>query len=331
MDVQTTEGRASGKVILFGEHAVVYGVGAIAAGISRGVRARARLAQQDSISIGGESIEEGHQLYEALKNLRIELALKTVHLELELEIPAGAGLGASAAMGMAAARALSALRSSPLPGKTGEEEKLSEKRLFLATQAWERVFHGNPSGVDVAAAQRPGALLFTRGHEPEPLLLQQALHLAICQAGPPASTKQMVNMVARFKARNPAQFDRTLQGIAALVDNANLLLRSGDLQAVGKLLDLNHMLLASWMLSTEEIEKACRLAREAGALGAKLTGAGGGGCVVALAEPTRISGNESDPAEPILKKWREAGLECFSARVAQAPVEFFENQKDSKA
>lgn len=301
-------GKASGKVILFGEHAVVYGVPAIAAGISRGATAVARSARADSMSINGKDLQSDHELLTALSRLRTELGISPARVDIELELPAGAGLGSSAAMGMATARALISRRE-----KRDSEHPLgslnpSERTLFEAVQAWERVFHGNPSGVDVAAAARSGVIRFMRHEEPEALILGKSLHLAIAQAGPPASTKKMVEGVARFRERSPIQFEKTLQGIGALVDNAVLLLRQGDTQSVGKLMNLNQMLLAGWMLSTEEIENACRSAREAGALGAKLTGAGGGGCVVALAESPQAQ-------DAILAVWQKMNIPSFAANV----------------
>ena len=303
-------GKASGKVILFGEHAVVHGVPAIAAGISRGATAITRSARADSMSINGNELPADHELLTALSRMRTELGISPARVEIELELPGGAGLGSSAAMGMATARALISGREKrdsvrPLGALTP-----SERSLFEAAQAWERVFHGNPSGVDVAAAARNGVIRFMRHEEPESLLLGKPLHLAIAQAGPPASTKKMVEGVARFKDRNPIQFEKTLQAIAALVDNAVLLLRQGDARSVGKLMDLNQMLLAGWMLSTEEIENACRTARETGALGAKLTGAGGGGCVVALAE-------SPESQEAILAAWRKLDIPSFAANVGE--------------
>lgn len=289
---------ASGKVILFGEHAVVHGVCAIAAGISRGVRAHTAPTTADSISVNDRVLPSDHGLYVALLALRQFLHLDPISLKLHSEIPEGSGLGSSAAMAVATARAL--IKSHGL--------QLSERELFQAAQSWERVFHGTPSGVDVAAAQSGSTVGFVRGEEPMPIVLAKPLDLVIVQAGPPESTKRMVELVSKNKARNPVQFDKSLQAIAALVENAKVLLRQGDWPAVGKLMDLNHMLLASWMLSTEDIERACNLARTQGALGAKLTGAGGGGCVIALAE------SPAHQAE-LLKPLQESSLLAFAASV----------------
>ncbi len=298
------QGRASGKVILFGEHAVVHGVSAIAAGIDRGAVARCERAASDAILINGQVVEPDSQIFPALQEVRIQLGVGPARLDLELELPPGAGLGASAALGVATVRALGDLN----------QLALDERRVFLAAQAWERVFHGNPSGVDVAAAQSGRPIRFSRTSDPDPLLMQRSMRLLVAQAGPPASTKEMVAGVARLKERNPSQFTRTLDAIAALVENATLLLKSGDLVSVGKLMDLNQMLLAGWMLSTQELEDACRRAREEGALGAKLTGSGGGGCVIALAGETGHPEAE-ERARAILASWRNAEFPCFSTEI----------------
>lgn len=298
------QGHASGKVILFGEHAVVYGVPAIAAGLSRGTLARVTPATSDRIHLGDQDLPHENDLYKALKALRHTLDSPPVALEIQLEIPAGSGLGASASMAVATARAIHDLKCDSDPS-----EKLPDRLLFEAAQHWESVFHGTPSGVDVAAAAQNQPIRFKKGSDSVPLVLNRTLHLAVAKAGPPASTKEMVENVARFQQRNPEQFQKNLDAISSLVDNASLLLASGDHAAVGKLMDLNHILLSSWMLSTTEIEGACSLARKAGALGAKLTGAGGGGCVIALA-----AGPEG--VEEILRSWRSQGLTCFDATIS---------------
>ncbi len=289
-------GRAAGKVILLGEHAVVYGVPAIAASIERGVAARASEAREATVSVDGQETPPGHELRRALRAVLVRLGAPEMRVDLRLELPAGCGLGASAAMGVATARAvLSALK-----------QEADDHRVLDATDGWERVFHGNPSGVDAAAALGNGCLQFTRGDVPRPLTPGLPLLLAVAVAGPPASTRSMVESVAQLKARRPAVFDKTLEGIRSLVRNAVLCIEAGDRSGLGSLMNYNHMLLSGLMLSTESIERACTAARGAGALGAKLTGAGGGGCEVALVE---------ENAEPVLEAWKREGFSCFATTV----------------
>ena len=138
--------------------------------------------------------------------------------------------------------------------------------------------------VDAAAAVHGGCIWFTKRTGVEPVKLARDLSLAIAVAGPPASTKEMVEGVARLRERRPEVVNQALDGIAALVRNAKLCIEAGDVSGLGKLMDLNQMLPSGLFLSTEGIELACELARKAGALGAKLTGAGGGGSVVALVD-----------------------------------------------
>lgn len=290
---------ACGKVILLGEHAVVYGVPAIAAGIERGAQAEAEARSSLVLELAGHEAtpDDGSDLGRAFAALAAELGIGGARVRASSELPMGAGLGSSAAIAVAVARALV-----ELDGGT------SEARVLAAATAWERVFHGNPSGIDTAAAASGGCIWYTRQGGPEPLRLGRPLVLAVAVAGPAASTKTMVDAVARLRERRPEVFDKTLAGIESLVKNARLALEAGDLPGLGRLLDLNQMLLSGLLVSTEEIEAACRIAREAGALGAKLTGAGGGGAVFALCDRA---------AEPVLEAWQAHGLACFSAHVGK--------------
>lgn len=299
--------RAAGKVILLGEHAVVYGAPALAAALDRGALARAQPAERDRLVLGARSEPEvdGSDALRALAALRASLGAPSHAVEAELEVPAGSGLGASAALGVAIARAVLLA----LEPDTALASERACARVLAAAAAWEGVFHGNASGVDAAAAASSGCIHFSRAGGSEPVRLERPLPLAVAVAGPPASTREMVEGVARLRARRPEIVDKAVSGVTALVNNARLCLEAGDLTGLGKLMDLNQMLLSGLMVSTEAIERACDAARRAGALGAKLTGAGGGGCVVALSD---------GDAEPILAAWRAEGLPCFAATVGAA-------------
>lgn len=298
--------RSSAKAILLGEHAVVYGIPAIAAGLDRGATAIASVASVASvatIALGTHSsaaASDDTELGRAFSALLEALGAPPCAVEVTLEVPAGVGLGASAAIAVAVARAVLEEKGEPSP-------ELS--RVVDAAMAWERVFHGNPSGVDAWAAAHGGCLTFRRESGIVPLRVARDLSLAIGMAGPPASTKLMVEGLSRLRDRRPDMVQKSFDGIESLVKNASLCIEAGDLPGLGKLLDLNQMLLAGLFLSTEDIERACSIAREAGALGAKLTGAGGGGCVIALAD---------GDAEPILAAWRAQGIDGFSTVVRGA-------------
>ena len=204
-------------------------------------------------------------------------------------------MGCSAALGVAVARAL--------------DPYAKTDAIVDRAMAWERVFHGNPSGIDAAVAASGGSVLFEKGRGLEPVRLRGSVLLCIGSTGLGSSTKTMVEAVAKRRAKSPVIVDKTFEAIRALVRNARLALEAGDRATLGRLMDLNQMLLGGLFLSTPEIESLCSLARSAGAYGAKLTGAGGGGSVVALVPSTAV-------AEAVLTAWATAGFHGFATRVA---------------
>ncbi len=301
-------GHACGKVILLGEHAVVYGEPAIAVGIERGARAEAARSEghpsrllERGWNISVHEDDEGHDLGRAFRALldasRREAPLLEPHaVEVETSLPPGGGLGCSAAVGVAIARAL--------------DPHAGQETTQARAMAWERVFHGNPSGVDAAVASRGGCIMFRKGHALETVRARAPLQLCIGHTGIASSTKSMVEAVARLRGRREKTVDKTFEAIRALVHNARLAIEASDRVALGRLMDLNQMLLAGLFVSTPEIEHMCGLARDAGALGAKLTGAGGGGCVVALVASSSV-------AQAVLDAWKGERLEGFATSVTQ--------------
>ncbi len=294
-----------GKVILLGEHGVVYGHPALAAGIERGVHATATEASSALLSIpvwdievapSSESDESLERAFDALLNVYDSPPLLAVRAEVAL--PAGAGLGCSAALGVAILGAMDEALGI---------ERSAEERAEVSL-AWERVFHGNPSGVDSAMASAGGVAVFQKGKPLDHILPRNPLTLVIANTGDSASTKTMVDSVGRQRERNPERVDGVFDAIAAVVRNGALAVRAGDWNALGQLMDLNQGLLASLLLSTEKIEDLCHVARKAGAFGAKLTGSGGGGCMIALAA-------DHTSAEAILRAVKGIAEEAFIAEV----------------
>ncbi len=266
---------ACGKVILLGEHAVVYGVPAIAAGIERGARATAERTERASLSVGATiaTQDDGSDLGRALGALLDALDVGTYAIDVETELPVGRGLGSSAAIAVAAARAVLEAAGEPA----------SDVRVLAAALAWERVFHGNPSGIDTAAAADGGCILVpARPRARAASTWAHPWYWPSPSRARPRAPRAWWRRVARIAERRPDVFEKSLDGMSSLVKNARLAIEAGDVVGLGRLLDLNQMLLAGLHVSSEEIERACQLARAAGALGAKLTGAGGGGAVIAL-------------------------------------------------
>lgn len=287
-------GEACGKLILLGEHAVVHGAPALVSGIDRRLCATAEPAEHSALSLLARPCDDASQpvvqAFAALMNVAPKV---TARVDVRGELPPGVGLGFSAAAGVAIARAVE--------GVAGE---IDEGRVTARATAWENVFHGNPSGVDVAAAQHGGCIRFSRADGISKVALGRPLTLAVGLSGEASSTKAMVDGVARLKRENPQLVDANIEAIRALVDNAISAAQEGQHEALGELMNLNQMLLAALMVSNETLETLCGTARAAGALGAKLTGAGGGGAVVALVE-------DAAAGEGVLDAWREAGFEGF--------------------
>jgi len=280
-----------GKLILFGEHATVYGHPGIAAPIDIGMRFRVipdpegpRLIRPTFKQYFGETEPEG--AYETLsravrKGLSIYgLENEPIAIEVESDLPVGMGLGSSAAFSAGICRALRR--------HAGRPEADGGTSLFDEVQKLESIFHGNPSGMDAATVLADGVLWFRKGLPPEirPIRVPTPPSGLICIVEPGASTLEQVRMVRQALAEDRHRVTVLLDEIGRITAQAVEVLEAGRLDTVGELMDRNHELLSTLGVSTAELDRAVTLLREQdGVLGAKLTGAGGGGAVIALTAP----------------------------------------------
>lgn len=303
----SAQGTGHGKIILLGEHSVVYGRPALAAAIARGCHATAQRADESTLAVEPWGVRVFAQRDEAdpeRELLRRAFAVicerygVSFSVAATLEIPGGAGLGGSAALSVAVIRACDAA--------LGASHTLDE--IIELSLDWERVFHGNPSGVDSAMAARGGIAVFRKGQPLAPHPIGAAFCFVVAHSGEHGSTKQMVASVARQHARDPQKADQVFDAIAAIVENGLQSIERGERESFGQLMDLNQKLLSSLLLSTSTLEDMCKRARAAGALGAKLTGGGGGGCMIAL-------GRDRAHAEQLVQVLGGRGHEPFVVEV----------------
>jgi mevalonate kinase len=295
-----TLGRAfgHGKVILLGEHAVVYDQPALAAGLSLGIWATATdgtgqlwaPAWRLAVRAG-----DGTPIGEALLAILRRMGADGVDVHVEGDLPTRAGLGSSAALAFAVARAIANVRGG------------SPDLVLAAAHDAETVFHGTPSGIDLAVASSGGVGRFQRGSGWHCVPVLQRITLCVGLSGRQRDTRTQVDAVRLLRERTPA-VGTVIAAMGALTVAGERALALGDVDELGRLFDIAHGLLAALRVSSAELDALVHAARAAGAIGAKLTGAGGGGAVIALAP-----GHEQD----VLRRWREAGFEGFLAQIGE--------------
>ncbi len=281
------KGSGYGKVILFGEHFVVHGVPGIVSAIDSTTDAEVKRISE-GIAINDErkgakgytEKKKAHQkesMERLLKTMGIDPRGAALEIWLGGNLPGFSGIGASAASSVAIARALA----------EEYEMDLSDERTNEIAYEAEKAYAGTPSGIDNTAATYGGLIWFRRNLKGGPntiekLGLREPVEIIIGNTGIVANTKEMVAGVADRKKRNPEKYNPLFRQSEELAFAARRALEEFDLRRVGRLMNENHRLLQEIEVSCEELDYLVNLAREQGALGAKLTGGGGGGCMVAL-------------------------------------------------
>jgi len=279
------KGNGFGKVILFNEHFTVYGIPSIVSAIDRATIATVEPFEGTGWIIDDrrkattgykeEKLEQQKDSTERiLKAAGIDTKRNPIKITLEGNLVAASGIGASAASCTAIARALS------------DEFNLglSDYQINELAYEGEKGYHGTPSGIDNTAATYGGLIWFVRGTPDviERMKLERPIEIVMGNTGLVADTKAAVAGVRERKEKNPKKYGKIFKEAENLAHRARKALEGYNLKAVGKLMNENHKLLQEIEVSCKELDFLVNLARKKGALGAKLTGGGLGGNMVAL-------------------------------------------------
>ncbi len=279
---------APGKVILFGEHAVVYGQPAIAVPV-QAVSAKAIItpdiqapsgrvwieAPQAGISAELGAEPENDPLAAAVHAGLQALGIRqppAFKLRVSSTIPMGGGLGSGAAVSVAIIRAVSAFLGHPL----------SDERVSQLAFEVEKIHHDTPSGIDNTVITYAKPVFFLKGRAVEFLEVAAPFTLLIADSGASTPTKVSVGAVRSAWQDEPQRYEQLFAQIGDLAKQARKAIEAGDNKQLGPLMDRNHELLQQLDVSSPELDTLVAAARQAGALGAKLSGGGRGGNMIAM-------------------------------------------------
>ena len=299
---------APGKIILFGEHAVVYGQPAIAAPVIQ-VQARAMIMAEPRLPAGSVRIQAPDiglesWLTDLPGNAPLAMVIDQVFAKIGIDrppaltvrvtstIPVASGLGSGAAVSVAVIRALADFLG----------HRLTDEEVCALTYEVEKVHHGTPSGIDntVIALARP--IFFQRrpdGNRIETFKVANPFLIVIGDSGINSPTVHTVGDVRAAWQADPERYEHLFAQVGALAQSARHAIEAGAIDLLGPWMDQNHALLAEIGVSSPELERLVSAAHQAGALGAKLSGGGRGGNMIALVT--------AETAEPVCQALRQAG------------------------
>jgi mevalonate kinase len=291
---------APGKIILFGEHAVVYGRPALAVPvtqvhadveISDGSRAGIWIHAPD-INLHAElnSLPSDHPIASVLHNFFFAFGISPIpslDISISSTIPVASGLGSGAAVTVAILRALS-LALSEVEGST-IHSPLSDDEVNSFAYEIEKLHHGTPSGIDNTVVTYARPVYFIKGQPIETFTVGRPFTLVIADTGVSAPTKESVSDVRKLWEADKAKWEMVFDEIGGIVRKAKASIENGEWRALGALMDANHALLQRLTVSSPELDSLVESARKAGASGAKLSGGGRGGNMIALVEKDRAA------------------------------------------
>ena len=299
---------APGKVILFGEHFVVYGVKAILCAVNKRVTVTAEKIKEEKISIksdiGDLELELNKPISEInsplkpfyyLANKIIRNQSTGIEIKIESDIPLGAGLGSSSACCVAGAAAISKLFS----------EKTKKEILELAIEAEKTIFK-NTSGADCTVCTYGGIIEYEKEKDFIKIKSEPNFHLIIANSNIKHSTESIVSKVKQFKNEDTERFSKLCNDESKLIEDVLQLLKENNIQKLGQKVVQNQKYLETLGISNEKLKDMIKIGQES-SFGTKITGAGDGGCVFSLTDESNL--------ENTINGFKKKNYDCFSVKI----------------
>lgn len=282
MDKDISFASAIGKIILMGEHSVVYGEPAIAipfpgAKIKTSIYESSCDTVLNCFSYNGALIEAPKK-FSGLKSVikkvveEFDEELKGFNIDIESTIPSERGMGSSAAVAASTIRALY---------KYFDRQLDSDALTYLVNFS-EKIVHGNPSGIDTAIVVGENPLYYIKDKPLEIFKFKLDAYLIVSDTGEKGMTKFAVSKVRKFIEDNPSRGKRVIESLGKLASDSKRIIKEEKTIELGKAMNSAQKLLKEAGVSNDAIDSLVRVSCDNGALGAKLTGGGLGGCVITL-------------------------------------------------
>jgi len=296
----TASGRAHGKIILIGEHSVVHDEPAIAipftsANVEVTVERIDGESTMESIYHTGKISEAPAVLNNLIKTLHavcdyFSLSADHLHITIESDIPAERGMGSSAAVATALVRALF----------NYFDEELPDELLYQFVSISEKIAHGNPSGLDAKVVSSNESIFYVKNKKAEFFNIELPGYLVVADTGQQGETVEAVADVGRLVADPQHEGQKLIEGLGQLTNQARTFIERKDLKHLGEILEKAQNKLKKLTVSNNKLDQLIETAKANGALGAKLTGGGRGGCIIALVD-------KIERAEDLTKALLQAG------------------------
>jgi len=301
---------APGKVILFGEHFVVYGVKAILCAINKRVIVRAEKIKEKKIyiksNIGDLILEPNKPIseidsplkpfyYLANKLLQTQNQTTGIKIIVESDIPIGVGLGSSSACCVAGAAAISGLFV-----------KISKEEILKLAISAEKTIFQNTSGADCTVCTFGGIMEYDKKNGFTKIKSEPDFHLVIANSNVKHSTETVVAKVKQFKEENEIRFSSLCNDESKLVEDVLKLLSDNNIKELGQKIIQNQEYLETIGVSNKKLRDMIQVGQKS-SFGAKITGAGGGGCIFALTDESNL--------EYSIKQFKDKNYECFSVKI----------------